>query len=56
MLQIATELAKADPPYADMALKFITHFRWIAVALNPPLFLFRGAMHVPGQPRAGFRF
>ena len=36
MLQIAVELAKHDPAYADMALKFITHFEWIAIALDPP--------------------
>ncbi len=36
MLQIAVELAKEDPEYADMALKFITHFEWISVAMNPP--------------------
>ena len=36
MLQIAVELAKHDAVYADMALKFITHFQWIAIALNPP--------------------
>ena len=36
MLQIAVELAKREPAYADMALKFIAHFLWIAVAMNPP--------------------
>jgi Mannosylglycerate hydrolase MGH1-like glycoside hydrolase domain len=36
MLQIAVELASHDPVYADMALKFITHFQWIAIALDPP--------------------
>ena len=36
MLQIAAELAKHDPAYVDMALKFITHFQWIAIAMNPP--------------------
>ena len=36
MLQIATELAKHDPAYADMALKFLTHFEWISIAMNPP--------------------
>ena len=36
MLQIAAELAKTDPVYADMALKFIAHFEWIAIAMNPP--------------------
>jgi hypothetical protein len=36
MLQIAAELAKHDRAYIDMALKFIAHFLWIAVAMNPP--------------------
>ena len=36
MLQIAVELAKHDPAYIDMAIKFIAHFVWIAVAMNPP--------------------
>jgi mannosylglycerate hydrolase MGH1-like protein len=36
MLQIAMELARSDPAYLDMALKFISHFVWISVALNPP--------------------
>jgi hypothetical protein len=36
MLQIALELARHEPVYADMALKFIAHFMWISVALNPP--------------------
>jgi hypothetical protein len=36
MLQIAVELSKEDPEYADMGLKFITHFFWISVAMNPP--------------------
>ena len=36
MLQIAAELARHDPVYLDMALKFIAHFVWIAVAMNPP--------------------
>ncbi len=36
MLQIAAELAKTDPVHADMALKFIAHFEWIAIAMNPP--------------------
>ena len=36
MLQIAGELAKQDPVYADMAIKFIAHFEWIALAMNPP--------------------
>ena len=36
MLQIAVELAREDPAYVDIALKFVTHFAWIAIALNPP--------------------
>ena len=36
MLQIAVELGRGDQSYADIALKFVTHFAWIAVALNPP--------------------
>ena len=36
MLQIAVELAKRDPVYGDMAEKFLVHFQWIAVAVNPP--------------------
>ena len=36
MLQIAIELAKEDPAYTDMALKFIAHFGWISIAMNPP--------------------
>jgi hypothetical protein len=36
MLQIAVELGRGDQSYADIALKFVTHFGWIAVALNPP--------------------
>ena len=36
MLQIAIELAKHDRAYVDMALKFISHCLWIAVAMNPP--------------------
>ena len=36
MLQIAVELARHDPVYADIALKFISHFEWIAIALDPP--------------------
>ena len=36
MLAIAVELAKFEPAYADMGLKFISHFMFIAVALNPP--------------------
>jgi hypothetical protein len=33
MLEIAGELAWDDPGYADMALKFIAHFFWIASAM-----------------------
>ncbi len=36
MLQIAVELAREDPAYADIAIKFVTHFEWISIALNPP--------------------
>src|SRR4051794_38952981 len=36
MLQIAIELAREDGAYRDIALKFISHFQWIAIALNPP--------------------
>ncbi len=36
MLQIAIELTKHDRAYADMALKFVTHFEWIALAMDPP--------------------
>ena len=36
MLQIAAELAKHDPAFGDMAVKFATHFEWISVAMNPP--------------------
>ena len=28
--------AREDPAYADIALKFVAHFAWIAIALNPP--------------------
>ena len=34
MLEIATELAKTDPDYADMAIKFIEHFLWIASSMT----------------------
>jgi hypothetical protein len=34
MLEIAAELAHSDPDYADMALKFIEHFLWIASAMG----------------------
>ena len=37
MLQIALELAKEDDAYVDMALKFVSHFVWIAVAMSPDL-------------------
>jgi hypothetical protein len=36
MLQMAVELSKQDPVYVDMALKFLSQFLWIAVAMNPP--------------------
>jgi hypothetical protein len=36
MLQIAVELAKEDASYADMAMKFMVHFAWIAIAMDPP--------------------
>jgi hypothetical protein len=36
MLQIAIEISKHDPVYADMAVKFMAHFAWIAIAMNPP--------------------
>ena len=36
LLQMAIELAKHDRAYLDMALKFISHFAWISVAMNPP--------------------
>jgi len=36
MLQIASELVKHDPVYSDMAVKFVTHFEWISLAMNPP--------------------
>ncbi len=34
MLEIAVELAMTDADYADMALKFIEHFLWIAAAMG----------------------
>ncbi|HEV3237506.1 MAG TPA: glucosidase [Gemmataceae bacterium] len=34
MLEIASELALTDPDYAEMALKFIEHFMWIASAMG----------------------
>jgi hypothetical protein len=36
MLQMALELAREDEAYLDMALKFVSHFEWIAIAMNPP--------------------
>ena len=36
MLQMAIELAREDEVYVDMALKFVAHFAWIALAINPP--------------------
>jgi hypothetical protein len=33
MIQIAAELTRHKPAYADMTLKFIEHFMWIATAL-----------------------
>jgi hypothetical protein len=36
MLQMAVELAREDEAYVDMALKFVSHFEWIAIAQNPP--------------------
>ena len=34
MPEIAVELAAHDPFYEDLALKFMEHFIWIAVAMN----------------------
>jgi hypothetical protein len=34
MLQIAVELATQDKEYADMAIKFVEHFLWIATAMT----------------------
>lgn len=34
MLEIAFELAASDPDYADMTLKFVEHFMWIASAMT----------------------
>ncbi len=34
MMQIALELAQSDPAYADMAVKFLQHFLYIAVAME----------------------
>src|SRR3954451_4309839 len=36
MLQIAVELGHENPDYGHIAMKFVTHFAWIAIALNPP--------------------
>jgi hypothetical protein len=36
MLELAVELAAADPTYEEMALKFIEHFLYIAAAMNKP--------------------
>jgi hypothetical protein len=36
MLQIAIELAEEQPFFADIALKFVSHFAWISIALDPP--------------------
>ena len=36
MLQIAVELSKHDAAYPDMVMKFLTHFEWISIAMNPP--------------------
>ncbi len=34
MLEIAFELAMSDPDYADMTLKFVEHYMWIASAMT----------------------
>jgi hypothetical protein len=34
MLEIAAELAKTDSDYADMAVKFVQHFLWIASSMT----------------------
>jgi len=34
MLEMALELADRDPAVEDMAIKFVEHFLWIAVAMN----------------------
>jgi hypothetical protein len=36
MLQIAIELSRHDSAHVDIALKFVAHFMWISVAMNPP--------------------
>lgn len=33
MLEIAVELARADPDHGEMELKFVEHFLWIASAM-----------------------
>jgi hypothetical protein len=33
MLEIAVELSMTDPDYADMAIKFVEHFLWIASSM-----------------------
>src|SRR5262249_24962895 len=30
------ELSREDKSYGDIALKFVSHFGWISIALNPP--------------------
>jgi hypothetical protein len=34
MLEISSELAMTDPDYADMALKFVEHYLWIASSMG----------------------
>jgi hypothetical protein len=36
MLQIAIELTEHHAFFGDIALKFLAHFAWIAIALDPP--------------------
>ena len=36
MLQMALELTRHDPAYADVTAKFGLHFVWIAAAMSPP--------------------
>ena len=36
MLQMAAELTRHDPAYADMLMKFLAHFQWISIAMHPP--------------------
>src|SRR5262249_31339120 len=33
MLEISNELARTDPDYADMSVKFVEHFLWIASSM-----------------------